>query len=284
MNLNISQDSIEKDLRKIGLKEGDVVLVRASLGAVGRINRKKFLQALLNVVGENGTIMSLSFTSSCLLWQMSNFPPFTKITPSYAGPLPNTMLEHAGARRSEHPQCSFVAIGKYAEFLTADHGPNSGAYEPIRKLIKQHGKMMLVGCVSGSPGFTTTHLAEVDLGLHRRVIAPWLFVTPFISKDGVIKTFYRKDPGLCSASFWKFYSAYVRQGVLNANFIGHAYSIIADASECYAIEKAILTINPKFNICESPDCIACNLQRWDRVHHWPILLIRRMLGMHRGSK
>jgi len=93
-----------------------------------------------------------------------------------------------------------------------------------------NGKVVLVGCVSDSPGFTTAHLAEVDLGLHKRVIMPRLNVAKYYDENGQLKIFMRNDPGLCSNSFWKFYSYYVKRGVLNTGMVGNAYSILARLS------------------------------------------------------
>jgi aminoglycoside N3'-acetyltransferase len=285
MHHEITTASLEADFMKLGLCRGDAVLIRAGLGAVGRVDRKSFIQALLNVVGEDGTIISLAFTPAAYPWKVSNVPPFTLETPSYAGALPNSMLRHAGSYRSMHPQCSYVAIGKHARYLTSDHGPRSGAYEPVRKLIELKGKMMLVGCVYSSPGFTTTHLAEFDLGLTNRIIAPWLAQSRYVDSDGNIKIFKRgKDIGFCSQSFWKFYAHYVRNEILTAGFVGKAYSICADAEQCYEIEKSILKKDPKFNTCDSPDCAMCNLLRWDRAYRWPVFVFRRIAGLHKTAK
>jgi aminoglycoside N3'-acetyltransferase len=284
MHNEITIASLQADLMKLGLGRGDAVMIRADLGAVGRVDRKSFVQALLNVVGEDGTIITLAFTTSAYAWKLSSVPPFTAQTPSYAGALPNSMLRHAESYRSMHPQCSYVAIGKHARYLTSDHGPESGAYEPVRKIIGLKGKMILVGCVQSSPGFTTVHLAEVDLGLTNRVIAPWLVRSRYVDSDGSIKVFKRRDMGLCSKSFWKFYAHYVRSEVLSAGFVGRAYSICADAEQCYTIEKSILEKNPKFNICDSPDCVNCNLLRWDRIYRWPSFVFRRVAGLHKAAK
>ncbi len=266
---------------------GDTILIRAGLRNVGKLSRKNFVKALLNVVGEEGTIVSLAFTGSTFIWAADKLDPFTLSTPSYAGALPNAMLEHPQARRSKHPQCSYVAIGKHAESITIGHGPDSGAYDPIRKVLELKGKMVLIGCVSESPGFTTTHLAEIDLGLNRRVIMPWIYVARYLDETGKIKLFKRYDSGLCSNSYWKFYSHYVSHEILHIGMVGHAYSIIADANKCYEIEREILKNDPKFNICGSPDCITCNAFRWDRLHHFPELLIRRIIRiikkiLHKG--
>ena len=275
--MNITSESIRRDLTNLGIASGDVVLVRAGLSAVGRVVDGDLLGALLDVVGAEGTVASLAFTAGGFAWQASTIPPYTATTKSYAGALPNAMLAHPRAHRSLHPQCSFVAIGRHARDLTDSHGPCAGAYEPVRKLIALKGKMLVAGCVASSPGFTTTHLAEVDLGLHRRRVAPWIFISRYIDEQGRVRIFRRKDPGLCSNSFWRFYAAYVNSGILSAGRIGNAYSICAPAAECYAIERDILSRNARFGICDSKDCLTCNLLRWDCIHRWPGYLLRRAL-------
>nr|WP_315398571.1 AAC(3) family N-acetyltransferase [uncultured Duganella sp.] len=275
--MNITSASIRHDLSVLGIVPGDVVLVRAALSAVGRVGDGDFLGALLELVGEEGTVASLAFTAGGLAWRAATIAPFTPTSKSYAGALPNAMIAHPQARRSLHPQCSFVAIGRHARELTDGHGPDAGAYEPVRKLMALGGKMLLAGCVASSPGFTTTHLAEVDLGLHRRRIGKRLFVSRYVDEQGRVRVFHRKDPGLCSNSFWKFYAAYVNAGILTAGRVGNAYAICAPAAECYRIERAILADNPRFTICDANDCLTCNLLRWDRVHRWPAYLLRRAL-------
>lgn len=275
--MDITRESIRHDLRKLGVAEGDVVLVRAGLKAVGAPDQSHLLDALLDTVGAHGTVASLAFTKGGFAWQASAIPPYTLDSVSYAGALPNMMIARPHAHRSLHPQCSIVAIGKHAREITDGHGPHSRAYEPVRKLIALKAKMMLAGCVASSPGFTTAHLAEADLGLHRRRIAPWLAISRYVDEQGRIRTFYRTDPGLCSRSFWKFYAAYVKSGHLSTGMVGKAYAICAPAAECYAIEREILAKNKAFSACDSADCVACNLMRWDRLHRWPAFLLGRVL-------
>lgn len=276
-NLKLKKSlNLESDFKQLGILSGDTVLVRADLSSVGRISRSVFLDELLQAVGPTGTVVSLSFTKSEYIWNNSRLAPFTAKTPSYAGALPNAMIVHSDALRSSHPQCSFVAIGKYARFITEGHGPNSEAYAPVRKIIEINGKLVLIGCVSTSPGFTTTHLAEKDLSLHRKFVLPTLFgVTPYLDEKNKRKLFFRTDPGLCSNSYWKFYSHYIRNELLNTGFIGSAYSVLANAKQCYDLEKEILGKNSKFNICDDPMCVTCNVLRWDRVHKAPGFLGRK---------
>ena len=278
---NKAQDLIDfkGDFSRLCIEPGDTILIRAGLKQVGSARGQDFLESLLGAVGVDGTIVSLAFTKSVYLWNANKMEPFTGESKSYAGALPNRMLKHPGAFRSQHPTCSFVAIGRHAKRITDGHGPGSNAYEPVRTIMELGGKLALVGCVRDSPGFTTAHLAEYDLGLHRRVVFPSVLgVTPYLDEHGHRQLFRRRDPGLCSNSYWKFYAYYVREGVLNAGLVGNAYSIVADANACYRIEKEILAKNAYFTICDNPLCATCNVLRWDRLHRVPAWFIRRFIS------
>lgn len=267
---------LTQDFNALGIERGDTVLIRAAIRPVGCVNNgaATVLSALLCSVGYEGTIVSLSFTGSSFIRKPKPQDAFTRMTPTYAGAMPQTMLEHPRSSRSKHPMCSYVAIGKNAEFITQDHGPQSPAYEPVRKIIELQGKMILVGCVSSSPGFTTTHLAEYDLGLMNRIMFPWLNSVYYLDDQGQRKLFRRSDAGFCPKSFYKFYSYYVRAGILRAGFVGNAYSIAVPAQEAYSVEKQILSGNPRFNVCDNPYCFTCNARRWDRIYRMPSYLVR----------
>jgi len=273
---NISEAVLINNFSKMNICAGDTILIRASLGAVGRINggAETFINALLKTVGVNGTIVSLAFTDGSFIRKPKIENAFDLEKKSYAGALPNAMIRRADAFRSRHPMCSYVAIGKFAGEITKNHDENSHAYEPIRKIIGLNGKSILIGCVDSSPGFTTTHLAETDLGLLSLSVFPKLRSTYYKTQNNEIKLFRRTDPGLCSNSFYKLYALYVKNKILITGFVGDAYSIIAPAKDCYEIDYAALKKNHKMNICESNMCYTCNAGRWDRIHHAPGYFLR----------
>ncbi|SPP31944.1 hypothetical protein ARAF_1612 [Arsenophonus endosymbiont of Aleurodicus floccissimus] len=107
-----------------------------------------------------------------------------------------------------------------------------------------------------------THLAEADLGLLKLNIFPSLNMVYYKSAIEEYKIFRRKDLGLCSNSYYKFYSHYVNEGILQTGRIGKAYS---------------LALDHKFNICDSPDCFVCNVRRWDRLHKIPLFVVRKII-------
>ena len=261
-----SVEKLKNDLDNIGIKSGDTVLVRADLGSIGKLKsriREDYINFLLEVVGDSGTIVGLSFTSSFFIKENKK-NIFDGTNKSYTGAFANAMLKHSRAIRSKHPTNSYVAIGKNAKYIVDSHDENSGAYEPIRKIMKLNGKMILIGCVQSSPGFTTTHLAEVDLGLHKNILFPTLNGT-FYKKNNEIKLFKRKDLGSCSSTFYKFYGYYIRNELLQQGYIGNAYSVMIDANKAYEIEYSILSKNPKITICSNQECFLCRARRRDNL-------------------
>ena len=278
-NVHIERHQLVEDFKRMGVEKGDVVLVRGALGKVGRLEKKGygFIEALRDVVGKEGTIISLSFTHGArYILKPNPLDAFFPEKPSYAGALPNTMLKHPNAYRSSHPMCSFVAIGKYAEYLTAGHDENAFAYEPVRKVMALNGKCLLVGCVKESPGFTTTHVAESDLNLGRLLIFQGMCRIYYKKWSGETCLFTRTDLGFCSNSYYKFYSKYIENEILRTGFIGNAYSILGLANDTYQVEKQALKKNKNINICNDKYCFTCNAGRWDRVYRAPFYVIRRI--------
>ena len=63
----ISTLSIVEDLRAMGVQQADTLVIRADLGAIGRIKRKDLLEGLLEAVGIEGTVLALAFTGSSFI-------------------------------------------------------------------------------------------------------------------------------------------------------------------------------------------------------------------------
>ena len=277
MNFEKLYDKIKLQLSQIGLKNGDTLLVRADLSALGKLSRNKidYVRVFLDILGDTGTQIALAFTQSTFIIKNKNYI-FDGTNKANTGSFANIMLSHSKAIRSRHPTNSFVAIGQNAKFILNGHDHKSGTYEPIRKIIQLKGKMMLIGCIASSPGFTTAHLAETDLGLHKRIILPKLDNCYYKNDEGVISLFRRSDIGGCSYTFQKFYSHYLLNNILQQGYIGNAHSILLDAEKAYVIEKEILRNNPKYNICDRPNCFLCRTRRWDNLKDMPFFLIKKI--------
>jgi aminoglycoside 3-N-acetyltransferase len=269
---------LEEGIRQLGVTEGDAVLVRGAMGAIGPVDGSKtsaFLTALGNVLGPEGTMLGLAF-NDCLtkLWQHGK-PVVTQATPPYTGGLVTKMLGLEGAYRSRHPTNSFVAVGPMAEALLGDHDETKPCFHPMEKLVAIGGKMMLVGCVDASPGFSTVHLVQEKLGQSYRNLRARLETAKF-EKDGRVHRFWRTDAPGCSKGFRNFYPLYIRDNLLRVSHVGDALSFGIDAKSAFELEYAIMSDNPTFALCDNPDCTHCRGSLLYNLKDVPAYCARKM--------
>lgn len=273
------KEKLKNDFFNIGLKKGDIVFIRADISQILKskdgLKAKDILEVILDLVGEEGTVISPAYTRSTFI-KRDKKNIFTNKSRTTSGLFSMVMLANENSLRSSHPTNSHVAIGKYAQYILKNHDENAGAYEPTRKIMELKGKMLLIGCASTSLGFNTTHLAETDLQLQKRIIFPAL-ITSYYNKDGEIKLFKRKDPGMCVANYYQLFGLYIKNEVLNQGYIGGAYSLFIDANEAYKIDFETLKKNPKFNICDNKECLNCRATRWDNLKDFPLFFFKLVL-------
>lgn len=277
----ITKEQLINNLKALGLTKGDVVFVRADLGSVGRTEERLkdiIIDVFFDVLGEEGTLVSLSFTKQFPIFKVNKDYVFDKKTKSTSGAFPNIMLEHPSSFRSSHPTSSIVAIGKKAEYLTFEHDEKSLCYYPMKKLVELDAKMMLIGCVESNPGFTTVHLVQQELGLTKRNILCGLVAVKY-KKDNQVKTFVRKDIGGCSKGFNKFYEEYEKKSLLKKGLVGKAESILIRAKEAYDLEYELLKKNNKFFMCDNEKCLFCRATWKFNKLDWPKFYLKNFSGL-----
>ena len=153
----IDHSSLAHDLRALGLRRGDVVLIHSSYRSLGIDNPETLIQALIHVIGDSGTLLfpALSYNQT---------PPTihnTLTTPSCVGFLPEYFRTRPGTQRSLHPTHSVCAIGARVGELLGDHGDDTtpcGPHSPFHKLLHCSGKILMLGC--GLRPNTTMHAIE----------------------------------------------------------------------------------------------------------------------------
>lgn len=265
------RDSWVEDLRGLGVRNGDRILVRSDL----RLLRPRglprgvrpdladvMLDALLQAVGDEGTILMPTFTyvvtESPLL--VHRIPPFTASAQVSTGQLPQLMLTRPGAVRSAHPTNSFVALGRDADILKF-HDPYSSSFRPMEELVLGGGKQMLLGCVKSSPGFSTVHLAENHLGLSSDTRLSGKVRTRYVDPYGTVRVFRKTDIPGCSRTFGILYDEYRAAGVLAEAKVGGAPSMLVDARAAYDVEVGFLLSNRDALLCDRKDCKFCAMAR-----------------------
>jgi aminoglycoside N3'-acetyltransferase len=260
----LTRETLRRDIEALGVAKGDVVLVRANVGAIGRVRGglgESLRGALQDAVGETGTLVSLAFTRTFPLLRLDRGYVFDEDTPTTSGALPKLLLETPGRVRSRHPTNSFVAIGARAAELLAGHDERSSSFQPMERLVALGGKQLVIGCVDDSPGFTTVHLAQHRLGLSTRSLLRNR-VGVLYARDGETRLFRRPDIGGCSMGFAKLYADYENAGLLRKGRVGRAPSIAIDAAPALALEEDRLRRDPRAVFCDRPLCTFCRGTWW----------------------
>jgi aminoglycoside N3'-acetyltransferase len=157
---------VAEQLRALGLKSGDVLLVHTSFRATGPIEGGPLglISALRGVIGPDGDLVMPS-------WTDADDEPFDpSVTPASPdlGVVADTFWRMPGVLRSGH--CfAFAAAGPRAARITADplplppHIPES----PVGRVHELDGRVLMLGV--GHDADTTLHLAEILAGVPYRV-------------------------------------------------------------------------------------------------------------------
>ena len=137
IDTNVSLEQIRHDLQQLGVVAGQVVMLHASLRAIGIVDGgpSGLLRAILDVLTSEGTLMMLvgskgaiydigdmsdSARNSALVKRIAFDPDQTPANPDW-GILGETLRVLNGAHRSRHPDYSFAAVGRMAKELTSNH-------------------------------------------------------------------------------------------------------------------------------------------------------------------
>jgi aminoglycoside 3-N-acetyltransferase len=177
-----TQESLDADLRALGVAAGQTLLVHASMRRLGPVRggAVAVVAALRDVLGGEGTLVvpsgtaDNSDTSSVHLARIAGMspdevrrfraamPPFDPATtPSTGmGRVAELVRTTPGAVRSAHPQTSFAALGPLAEKIVSGHAPDChlGEASPLAQLYELDAWILLLGV--GYQACTALHLAE----------------------------------------------------------------------------------------------------------------------------
>jgi aminoglycoside 3-N-acetyltransferase len=142
----IDREGIARDLRALGLREGDVVLVHSAMSRIGRVfgGASAVVDAFRDVLGPSGTLAvpTFPFTGSMLAHVRSD-PDFdVDETPSLMGAITEEVRTRPGALRSLEPTHPVAAHGPAAPFLVEDHVNAQGPcdeHSPLYRLTQVAG-------------------------------------------------------------------------------------------------------------------------------------------------
>jgi aminoglycoside N3'-acetyltransferase len=183
-------DKLVADLRNVGVRPGQDLLVHSSLRRIGPVaaGAATVLRALQTAAGPDATLVvpaqtqanSLSSRAfraktagrdrAALVDFMAAMPGFDpQTTPSEGmGAFAEYLRTAPGATRSAHPQSSFAALGPRATECTAEHEMTChlGEHSPLGWLYRADAAVILLGV--GYASCTAFHLAEYLLPVRPR--------------------------------------------------------------------------------------------------------------------
>ena len=176
----LTVESLAAGFRNLGITPGMVVLVHSSLSSIGWVigGPVAVILALEEVLGPEGTLVMPTHSGDLSDPKDWNNPPVPEnwkeairqhmpafdpdLTPTRGmGRIPETFRKGKGVLRSNHPQDSFAAHGKAAEYITKGHGLDFGLGEssPLARIYDLEGWILLLGV--GFENNTSLHLAEI---------------------------------------------------------------------------------------------------------------------------
>ena len=146
--MNTSYEILISDLKKLGIGEGDVLVVHSSMKSMGYVEggAECVIRALLDAIGESGTLIFPTFT-----YRTSYVDGFfsNKDTPSCVGMLSEVFRKTEGVYRTNHPTHSVGIKGPLLDILIegeeSDDTP-MGIHSPYRKLADVGAKILMLGC------------------------------------------------------------------------------------------------------------------------------------------
>jgi len=248
-----------EDLRALGLRAGDRVVVHASIRAIGPVEcgPTGAAKALLATVGPRGLVVVPTFS-----YDSRHFDPAS--TAGRTGALAETLRGWPGATRSLHPFYSVAAVGPEAADLCEGHELVAGtaAGSPLDRLAEAGGSVLMLG--TGHTANTTVHVGEF------RADAPYLDI-PFdptwpraaetrSSSGPPLRVSYDRFPG-CSRAFGVLERPLRARGLVRDGRVGRALAQLVPGRALVDETIELLRSDPTALLCSDPACYRCSRAR-----------------------
>jgi len=260
----ISSESLVAEIKSLGIVRGDTLFIAADLLRVGYFienktqTYKRWMDILLETVGEDGTLVIPAYTKSFFRFGKDRSYIFTKDSIPESGALSAAFYSHPKVKRSTHPTNSCFAIGKNADYILEGHDENSSSYLPYLKVIDLKGKNLMIGAFADNRlAPMAMHCAQEFLGVNRKKWSVGLMQSNYLDQDGVIKRFTRWDTGGCTGAGYKALGHHVIQDAVRFGIVGKSIAACINCEKSMKIFTEILQKNPNFLRCDNKYCPDC---------------------------
>jgi aminoglycoside 3-N-acetyltransferase len=244
MSLSVTKREITVELRDLGLREGDIVILHSSLASMGRVEggAEGVVEAFLSVLGETGTLVVPTFGA--------------------LGAVTEAVKAHPRSVKSIHPLASVAAIGAAAEDLCREHWKAETAHAedtPYLGIARKGGHVCLLGVDQDRN--TTLHTVEALLKL------PYLsnVEKTFETSEGTVTKSWKYFPGP-HRNFVGLDRLFRESGKMRMGRIGNAMVRLIKSQDLIDIAFNAGLENPALALCDNPNCTDCVQQRAAILH------------------
>ncbi|MEK6647312.1 MAG: AAC(3) family N-acetyltransferase [Candidatus Firestonebacteria bacterium] len=260
-------NDLTKNLRNIGMKKGSIIIVHSSYKSIGDVEGRAetVVQALINTVGIEGTILMPTFTYN--FWAEDGDVFDKENTPSKTGVITEVFRNFPQVERSNHPTHSVAVYGEYKESLIEAHNDSTalGKNSPFHLASKLGGYIILIGCSFTS--CSLIHTAEI-LG---NVFYKDIFYFPAAHKKSspyakvkkgnkIIKVLLQETP-CCAESFYKLEPVALKENKLQYGKVGNAKTLIIKSDDLLNLAINKIKDEPEFLLCDKGKCGICDFRR-----------------------
>jgi aminoglycoside 3-N-acetyltransferase len=153
----VDRSELVDGLGQLGVRPGGVLMVHTRMSALGWVvgGSETVVRGLLDALGPEGTLMAYASWEEhvyeeerpAYLASPPVFDPATgAVDPSY-GRIPERIRTWPGARRSDHPEASVVALGARADWIVTPHPDDDGygSESPFARLVEAGGQVLMLG-------------------------------------------------------------------------------------------------------------------------------------------
>jgi aminoglycoside 3-N-acetyltransferase len=234
----VTVDMLVGDLTNLGVEPGSTMLLHSSLSSLGWVcgGAQAVVEAVRTVLGPTGTLVVPTHSggnSDPADWEAppvpeswwpvirASMPAFDRhLTPTRGmGAVPECVMRHPEARRSDHPQVSFTAVGHHAPEITAGHRLDEqlGISSPLGRVYDLDGTVVLLGV--GHDNNTSLHLAEYLAEWPSKRTRP---MAASVRIDGERKWVNFTDLDIDEGDFPVIGAAFEATGAVRRARVGHA--------------------------------------------------------------
>lgn len=253
----VTKEDIKRGLQRLGLKEGDIVIVHSSLSSFGFVDggAETVVDALLETVGKEGTVVMPTYSINRrkvrrskkeITWgvtwkyKITSYDP--KRTPCWTGAIPEAFRKRKNAERSLNPTHSIAAIGAKAKEIV--DAAKENADQGFKKVLGFNGYVLLIGV--GLNVCSAMHLAEEQVQLPKHILEKIRPPQELIAKYGRDLGWPHWDIGFGPyPDFAKMEEPCEKHGIMKTTKIGRSEVKLLRLKELIELYAEYLRKNPE---------------------------------------